>query len=389
MTANPADARPMARHVSVLHCRLLGALAIGWALGGCDGPASRVPPPQPGPSGSGPCPNGDAGLMCYPQVELDALVADGGHPEATFTAEGCVDPATIRTGGPASESPVTSGVRHFDSCCYFMCSNGPGCGRPFVVGGEARLAEPRASREWVRPGRGGAELAADAAIGREWLRDALAEHASVAAFSAFNLSLLALGAPAELVRASAAATLDEVYHARACFELASDYAGAPVGPAPLDVSDLQIGTDLASVVERAFLDGCIGETAAALVARASLDGCDAPRARAALERIAEDEARHAELAWQFVAWAVQRGGEAIVQVLQCALEQAESAEQAGDNCRANEAAPVEWRRAGRLSDAERSSITRLALRDIARPMLDALLSQRHPARGAESCAATA
>jgi hypothetical protein len=40
----------------------------------------------------------------------------------------------------------------------------------------------------------------DAEIGAEWLRDALAEHASVGAFSAFNLSLLALGAPADLAR---------------------------------------------------------------------------------------------------------------------------------------------------------------------------------------------
>ncbi|HWO09064.1 MAG TPA: ferritin-like domain-containing protein, partial [Polyangiaceae bacterium] len=274
-----------------------------------------------------------------------------------------------------------------DTCCYYACEASPGCGRPFVVAGEARLAEPRASSDWLLEGTRAGELGVDAAIGREWLRDALAEHASVAAFSAFNLSLLALGAPAELVRASTAAALDEVYHARACFELASEYSGRPVGPAPLDVRDLQIGTDLAGVVERAFLDGCIGETAAALVARASLDGCEAPRARAALERIAEDEARHAELAWQFVAWAVQHGGEAIVRVLQSALERAESTERDTDTCRASEGAPAEWRRAGRLSEAERTSINRLALRDIVRPMLGALLSRRQPPRGAEASTA--
>jgi len=42
-----------------------------------------------------------------------------------------------------------------------------------------------------------------------------------------------------------------------------------------------------------------------------------------------------------------------------------------DTCRLSKAAPPEWRRAGRLSDAERASLHRLALRDIARPMLEA------------------
>ena len=389
MTRNTAGATPAARHICALRGQLLGALAMGWALGGCIEEPPNNTPPLPLPqtptyeAPEGPCYYGDAGVQCYPLQELDAIVADGGAPEATFTAEGCVDPVTAQWATVScAPYPVSSGVRRGSSCCYYQCYQSPACGRPFVVAGEARVAEPRASRGWLREGKGDA-LGVNAAIGREWLRDALAEHASVAAFSAFNLSLLALGAPAELVRASAAATLDEVHHARACFELASQYAGRPLGPAPLELGDLHIGTDLASVVERTFLDGCIGETAAALIARVSLDGCEAPRARAALERIAEDEARHAELAWQFVAWAVQRGGQAIAGVLRSALERAESAERAADTCRGSEAAPAEWRRAGRLSDAERASLSHLAVRDIARPMLEALLSGRHPARRAE------
>jgi hypothetical protein len=386
MTRNPARATLATHHVSALHAQLLGALAMGWALGGCFGGGpketiwhnpSQTPPPEP-PVHEGLC-YGDAGVECYPLQLLDGLVADGGAPEATFTPEGCVDPETAQYAAVScGPFPVSTGVRRGDTCCYYQCYTSPGCGRPFVIADEARVAEPRTSSDWLGDGRRD-EPGVDAAIGREWLLDALAEHASVAAFSAFNLSLLALGAPAELVRASAAATLDEVHHARSCFELASQYGGVPLGPAPLAVNDLHIGSDLGSVVERAFLDGCIGETAAALVARASLDGCDAPRARAALERIAEDEARHAELAWQFVAWAVQRGGDAIARVLQTALTRAESDVRSTDTCRASSAAPPEWRRAGRLSDTERASLTRLATRDIARPMLEALLSLRETA----------
>jgi hypothetical protein len=266
MTRNPAGGTLVTRHVTALRGQLFGALAMSWALGGCvaNGPDNetwRNPGPTAPPETSNAPEDlcADAGVQCYPRDVINALVADGGYPEAAFTAEGCVDSTTAQQLEPVSCGPYTigTGVRRADTCCYYRCYSSPGCGRPFVVAGEARVAEPRPTSDWLREEARGGELGSDAAIGREWLRDALAEHASVASFSAFNLSLLALGAPAELVRASAAATLDEVYHARACFELASQYEGRPLGPSPLDVMNLQVGADLPSAVERAFLDGCI------------------------------------------------------------------------------------------------------------------------------------
>ena len=247
----------------------------------------------------------------------------------TYTEEGCIDARTARDAssafycGPYPEG--TPGRRGDDECCYFHCVTSPTCGRPFVVAGEMRVADARASGDWLGDGsRSGSEvpggIASDSDVTREWLRDALAEHASVASFSAFNLSLLALGTPAALVRAGAAAALDEVFHAKACFELASEFGGEPVGPAPLDMGELRVDTDLASLAERAFIDGCFGETVAALVARASLDVCEAPHVRTVLERIASDEANHAELSRQFVAWALRGGGDAVARVLSSALE---------------------------------------------------------------------
>jgi hypothetical protein len=115
------------------------------------------------------------------------------------------------------------------------------------------------------------------------------------------------------------------------------------------------------------------------VARASLEVCDSPRVRAVLERIAEDEARHAELAWQFIAWALRQGGTPVARVLQLALERAEAGRAAGA-CRASAAAPPEWHRAGRLSEAEREHISERALRHIARPLLQALLARHSPDR---------
>ncbi len=409
--------RLASRHISSLRWQLMGALAVGWALGACGGEAATedeaqslpgpgapepepeptpelVPEPEPGPEPEPiSCGAGYASEKCYSVEVLDAFARDSTYSMPSYTAEGCVDSttATFAVAFGCVPYPAGPGVRRGDECCYQHCLSSPGCGRPFVVGGAARVAEPRPSLAWTRssdapPSQPGAPRGAE--IGQEWLRDALAEHASVAAFSAFNLSLLALGAPARLVRASAAATLDEVFHATACFELARHYAGCSLGPGPLEITDLQLSTDLATVAERAFVDGCIGETAAALVARASLDACDSPRVAAVLERIAEDETKHAELAWQFVAWALQRGGEAVGRVLQRALERSATVPE-GKACAASEAAPPEWHRAGRLSEAERAHILQQTLRDVVRPTLAVLLARQKPTRGARTNASPA
>jgi hypothetical protein len=54
-------------------------------------------------------------------------------------------------------------------------------------------------------------------------------------------------------------------------------------------------------------EGCVGETVAAIEAAEALEQCEDATARAALEVISADEGRHAALAWQFVAWALQTG----------------------------------------------------------------------------------
>lgn len=67
--------------------------------------------------------------------------------------------------------------------------------------------------------------------------------------------------------------------------------------------------DLASIAAATVIEGCIGETLAAALASAQLDQASDPEVRAALQRIADDEARHAELAWRTVTWALVNGGD--------------------------------------------------------------------------------
>ena len=61
-----------------------------------------------------------------------------------------------------------------------------------------------------------------------------------------------------------------------------------------------------AIVVLTFREGCVGETVAALEAREALDHATDPEVRAALERIAADEQRHAELAWRVVSWGLAR-----------------------------------------------------------------------------------
>lgn len=181
-------------------------------------------------------------------------------------------------------------------------------GRPFLVEGAMRVAPTVERSDWneapaVRVA--GLSPADRAALADHWARAGAMEHASIAAFARFALQLLAMGAPPRLICDAQAAMRDELEHARVCFGLAGAYAGRAVGPGALDVRGSLAG-EARDFVATAILEGCVGETVAALEASEAARHAEDPGVRAALERIAVDEGRHAELAWRFVQWAVQR-----------------------------------------------------------------------------------
>lgn len=180
-----------------------------------------------------------------------------------------------------------------------------GIGRPFVVAGVARVAELVARTDWLDSARPQINLTGDdrQRAAQYWEQAARLEHASVAAFSKFVLELLAFGAPAALVTDAVAAMRDEVRHAELCFGLASGYAGHALGPGPLAVQGA-IQPTLRDAVLSCVVEGCIAETVAAVEAAEALECAEDPAVRSVLARIAEDEGRHAELAFRFVRWAL-------------------------------------------------------------------------------------
>ncbi|HEY5927686.1 MAG TPA: ferritin-like domain-containing protein [Kofleriaceae bacterium] len=146
-------------------------------------------------------------------------------------------------------------------------------------------------------------------IGELWLLTARMEHASIAAFSQLSLHLSALGAPARLLAATHRAALDEIRHAEACFAVARALTGEPHTAGPIEAlgSERAGSIDLTRLAIGSLVDGCIGEGIASDVASRSARDVAEPTLRATLEMIGREEATHAELAWDVLAWCLERG----------------------------------------------------------------------------------
>jgi hypothetical protein len=247
------------------------------------------------------------------------------------------------------------------------------CGRPFLVEGAARLAELRPGSDWAA---GAIEHAPSALTVAErdlaaehWARNALMEHASIAAFARFTLQLMHVGAPRELIEHSQQAMLDETAHAKACFTLAARYLGSPVEPGRLALDAALDERDLEAIAISTFREGCVGETVAALEAREALDRATDPQVRATLERIAMDEQRHAELAWRFVSWALAQNP-LLRHPLDRELSRLE-VEQFSSPGAADEAECLDH---GVLSERRRTLLRRAALAEIVLPCLRQVLT---------------
>jgi len=376
-------------------------------------PAPFVASPYPARTGMDPfdpdgmeeegCPNGD---WCGPAKLADRFKTQNGEVELGCPTRlmGSTNPG-VKEGDRAykglSLNPMMQGrLRKLataekrqatgddSQCCYHWfdyCS-----GRPLL---DDELASQRAP---LRPGETwlmgqvaderveGLPLALRRRLAAQWLDDATAEHASVASFARATLELLAVGAPPELVFAAQQAGLDEVRHAQACFTLAALYAGEAAEPGPLPVPALR-SPDLLSLACDTFLEGCVGETLAALAALRAARHCQVPAVREALTGIADDEARHAELAWATLAYAVRSGGPEVAAAIRALAEPLRAAALDGPDAATPAADELDELPAamllahGRLPAAMHAEARRDAWLEILGPTLDLVLGAPEPA----------
>ena len=136
-----------------------------------------------------------------------------------------------------------------------------------------------------------------------WLAEtAHLELAAVHAFEELDAEMAAHGAPAELRRGLAAARRDEIRHGRVMRRIAARFGGQVATP----VVSRRPVRPLEEIARDNAVEGCVRETYGALFGRwQALHAAD-PEIRAAMGRIADDEARHAELSWALADWMESR-----------------------------------------------------------------------------------
>lgn len=162
-------------------------------------------------------------------------------------------------------------------------------------------------------------------IAERWIRDGLFEHASIASFSRLALALLASSADADLIRATHEAALDEVRHAKQSLSLAAAYRGENISPRALPLPEaLPLGADLVELAVASVVEGAVGETLAAVLAAEQAAVAEDPAVRRVLLGIADDESRHAELAFRVIAFAIAAGGKPVLDAVSRAFVDAAS-----------------------------------------------------------------
>jgi hypothetical protein len=260
------------------------------ALGEDQVPTPGVAPPR----------SSTAGVDCFPMVGTTKTTY---HPDSSPCRMGSTTSCVVEDGDWVCSTPSTNMGHHM-------------CGRALYVDAVPALASNAASGGWspsvsVDLGLDGRSNMGVDAWARRIPEIAFEEHASIAAFARTIAELLALGAPHALVAETAAALTDEIEHARLAFELANQ-AGAAVDPGPFPgaVAPLTGRVDLReALLDDVVRGGCVGETLAVLEALAWRErlrgGAAAERTRAFLDRVVEDETRHAALAFKTAAWLIQ------------------------------------------------------------------------------------
>lgn len=262
-------------------------------------------------------------------------------------------------------------------CSWVVITPGQSCpGRPFLVRGDARVPGVVRRNDWSRPcspNLVGLSASTRSILSEAWAAEGCHEAASVASFSRFVLQLISVGAPSSLIAGAQAAMADEVEHARAFFGLARAYGGVELGPDALAVDGaLENAADpVASAVSLAT-EGCIAETVSAMQLGLAASRATDPAVAAILSEIAEQELRHAELAWSALAWMLQRGDASLRAAVAAAFTQAQDAVPRAVSI-SDDLDPSLLRACGRLTAQQRLDVAQRALENCVAPAAATLL----------------
>jgi hypothetical protein len=218
---------------------------------------------------------------------------EGAHPPMVVA----VTPGELLDGGMISE--CRSGGE-----CLTICNNGYTlCCGPHAAdaGGLTMTCSYNCGPTGRRPsGLAPAATAGACSVGHYLAAMAHLEAASVHAFRTLARQLSRHGAPSRLIARAIAAARDEVRHTRMARALARSH-GATAPPVAVTTAPAALPSLETLALENA-VEGCVRETFGALLAAWQARTAGDPEIRAAMSSISDDEAAHAELAWDLDAW---------------------------------------------------------------------------------------
>jgi hypothetical protein len=153
-----------------------------------------------------------------------------------------------------------------------------------------------------------------ARLAATWLRRSEAEYLAVSTFSVLAIDLTAAMAPADVLSLCLRAAIDEVRHAEMCLRMAEIYSGAQHLPKPAmsALPDDPGRPKLHQALANTMLVSCVSETYATTVLTATRELTTDPVAHAVLTSIYSDEVMHARLGWSYLRYAIEVGGQGVI-----------------------------------------------------------------------------
>lgn len=276
-------------------------------------------------------------LAVLGMTQVGCTPCEPGGPEEPFSVSVTLDEATVQYA--TGDETWMGGDEVTAEMCASLCDEASWPGRPTSIENcETEWVEDIQAEEFTSgllvqcDGTNGAfnvcgrrphdyaepeTLPADA-LAAFLVQSAHLEAASVVAFRELAQQLEQFGASQELIQRCLEAAEDEVLHTRLMTELAeAEHVTVPevVLPIQQEISFFEIARHNA-------IEGCVLETWAAVQAHVYAQTAADPKLRSVMARIAEDETRHGQLAWDLHSWFMGQVTEA--QRLQITEEQAEA-----------------------------------------------------------------
>ena len=120
------------------------------------------------------------------------------------------------------------------------------------------------------------------------------------------------------------AGIDEIRHAELCVRMAQIYSGEQKLPPPAmsSLPDDPSRPKLHQALANTMLVSCVSETYATTVLSATRDLTLDPTAQAVLTSIYSDEVMHARLGWSYLRYAIEQGGQGVIDAAAAMLPRA-------------------------------------------------------------------